>query len=85
MSPSGQKILRLSAQDDTHCVGHCPAVVHFQNMVILSESEESSHRNLQIVKNRAGQGNNELHRTLHELSAANVPVGAKDPSPSGSG
>ncbi len=53
--------------------------------VILSESEESSQRNYGIVKNRAGQGNNELHRTLHELSADTGHVGAKDPSPCGLG
>ncbi len=34
------------AQDDTYCVGYCPAAVYLENMVILSASEESSHHSL---------------------------------------
>ncbi len=52
--------------------------------VILSEAKNLSIV-FRVIQNQAGQESNELHRTLHELSATNVCIGAKDPSPDDSG
>ena len=72
---SGQKILRLKAQDDTHFVGYFSSVVCFQNTVILSEAQ-LSRRIFPPIEGKA---------PLHELSADTGHIGAKDPSPGGSG